>query len=331
MKAARHDSFGKPEDVIACVDVPDPPPPGPGEISVEMVVMSINPADLLTIEGRYGVTPALPHIPGAEGVGRVAALGPGVEGLAVGELVAPLAGSAWVERMTVRASAVIPLPAGVDPMQAAMIKANPATAEIMLTDLAPLQAGDWLIQNAANSAVGQYLCRLAALRGIRTVNIVRRVEAGRVVSEHGGDVVLVHDGSRPDRLAQECARATKGAPIRLALDAVGGPATNALAACLAEGGKLVTYGLLSGAPCEIDADHLVFRGIVHSGFWLAPWFRSAGRERIAELYRRLVPLIADGTLAAEVAATYPLEQIKEAIAHAARGGRGGKVLLLNGA
>ncbi len=330
MRAVRHERFGDPATVLTCVDLPDPPPPGPGEVSVDMLAMAINPADLLTVEGRYGVVPPLPHVPGAEGVGRIAAVGPGVANLSVGDLVAPLAGSAWVERMTVKAASVIVLPAGTDPLQAAMIKANPATAEVLLTDLAPLGEGDWVLQNAANSAVGQYLCQLARLRGIRTMNVVRRPEAARAVAEVGGDVILVHDGASPGDLAREVEQATNGAPVRLALDAVGGHATNALAACIADGGRVVTYGLLSGKPCEVDAGHLVFRGVTLSGFWLAPWFRTAGRDRIADLYAKLVGLLADGALSAPIAATYPLDQVKEAVAHAARSARHGKVLLVAG-
>ena len=330
MRAISHDRFGDPASVLACIALPDPLPPGPGEVMVEMVAMSINPADLLTVEGRYGIVPPLPFVPGAEGVGRIVALGPGVNGLTIGDLVAPLAGSAWVERMTVRASAVIPLPAGTDPLQAAMIKANPATAEVMLTDLAPLAEGDWIIQTAANSAVGQYVCRLARLRGVRTLNVVRRPDARHAVSAAGGDVVLVHDGATPEALLHDVTQATQGAPVKLALDAVGGAVTNALAACVTNGARVVNYGLLSGKPCEVDAHHLIFRGVTVSGFWLATWFRSAGRERIAALYGKLVPLLADGTLSSPVAATYPLEQIADAAAHAARGARDGKVLLVTG-
>jgi NADPH:quinone reductase-like Zn-dependent oxidoreductase len=211
-----------------------------------------------------------------------------------------------------------------------MIKANPATAEVMLSDLALLTEGDWIIQTAANSAVGQYVCRLARLRGVRTLNVVRRMDARRAVSEAGGDVVLVHDASTPEALLNDVAQATKGAPVKLALDAVGGGVTNALAACVTDGARVVNYGLLSGKPCEIDAHHLIFRGVTLSGFWLATWFRSAGRDRIAALYGKLVPLLADGTLSSPIAATYPFEQIADAAAHAARGARNGKVLLVTG-
>jgi len=191
-----------------------------------------------------------------------------------------------------------------------------------------LQAGDWVIQNAANSSVGQNICRLAAHRKIRTINVVRRMEAGRTASEAGGDIILVHDGADAQRLAHEAREAAKGAPIKLAIDAVGGSTTNALAACVADGQRVVNYGLLSGNACEIDPYHLVFRGLTLSGFWLATWFRAAGKPKVSALYARLAGLLADGTIGSKIAATYPLERYADAVRHAARGGRDGKVLFV---
>ena len=329
MRIVRFERHGAPEEVLDCVEAPEPRAPGPGEVALDMVAMTINPADLLTVEGRYGVVPPpLPFTPGAEGAARVARVGEGVTTVKPGDLVVPLAGNCWVERMTVKAAALIPMPAGTDPFQAAMLKANPATAEVMLSDLADLAPGDWVLQNAANSAVGRFVVLLAKRRGLRTLNVVRRLEAGRAVSQAGGDVILVSGGEQPERLAAEVRRATGGALPKLALDAVGGLATNVLAAALAEGGRVVNYGLLSGQPCQVDPKHLVFRDVTLSGFWLATWFKGASRERVQALYGGLSPLIADGTLSAPIAATYPLSRIREAAAHAGRGARDGKIILV---
>ena len=278
MKALRFATFGPPGEVLELVEIDDPGAPGSGEVLVEMIAMAVNPADILRIEGRYGASPPpLPAIPGSDGVGRVLALGEGVNGLAEGDLVMPLAGPTFVERLRASAAAIIKLPEGLDPLQAAMLKVNPATARLMLDGIVALAPGDWLIQNAANSAVGLLVARFAREKGVRTVNIVRRFAAGRAVSEAGGDVILVHDGSTPQALSREVAASTKGAPVRLALDAVGGPATNALAHALPEGGTIVSYGMMSGRPCEIDPEQLVFRDITLTGFWLANG--SSGRTR----------------------------------------------------
>ncbi len=327
MKAIEFAAFGRPAEMARLVERPDPPPPGPGEVLVETLLATINPADLLTIEGRYGVRPRLPAIPGAEAVGRIGALGEGVAGLAVGDAVLILSGATWRDRTVLKAGAVVRLPPGIDLEQAAMIKANPATAAAMITGILPLAAGDWLIQNAANSAAGRFVVQLARRRGIRTVNVVRRQDAVADLQRLGADVILVDDGRDAARLARDVAAATGGEPIRLALDAVGGGATDGLAASLAEGGVIANYGLLSGVPCQVDPFHLVFRGIRLQGFWLAQYAKAQGAAAMQALFAELIELVARGEIRAEVEARYPFARIAEALDHAARPGRSGKILL----
>ena len=315
------EATGEGIDAIGAVERPDPPEPGPGEVALDMLLATINPADLLTLEGRYGVRPEPPFTPGAEGVGRVRAVGEGVEGLAPGDFVLPFAGSAWVERMTTKAGAVVKLPADVDLEQAAMLKANPATALAMLLDLVDLSPGDWVAQNAANSAVGVNVIKIAKALGLKTFCIVRREAAAARLAALGADRVVVHDGAGPAPEVEDAARA------RLAFDAVGGPATNALAAIMAEGGTIANYGLLSGRPCEIDPHHLVFRDVRLRGFWLAKWFREVSPATVQARYGRLADWLSEGVVGAPVLARHPLSEVKAAVAQAAEDARDGKILL----
>ena len=319
MKIIRHAQFGEPAEVLACIEVDDPAPPEPGEIAVDMLAMPINPADLLRVEGRYGEQPELPATPGFEGVGRVGAVGQGVETPAVGDLVAPLFGPTWVARLVCSAKAVMPLPAGIDVDQAAMVKANPASAWALL-DRAQLAAGDRLIQNAANSAVGRTVARLAAARGIKTVNIVRRPEAAAAFDGLTGAHTLVCDPEDAETIA------TAG-PATVAFDAVAGEATAALAGAVAEGGLVVNYGLLSGAPCRVGASDLIFRDVRVEGFWLKRWVESTKRATVMRMYAELIAATAAGDLYTPVAARYTLDRIGEAVRHAASAGRAGKILL----
>ena len=218
----------------------------------------------------------------------------------------------------------MPLPNGVDPLQLAMMTVNPPTAYLMLKEFVDLQPGDWVIQNAANSGVGEYLIQLAKIRGLKTVNIVRRESAVAAVKAMGGDVVLV-DGSG---LAKQVAAATNGAKIRLGIDAVGGQSTDHLAATLAEGGVLVNYGMMSGEACVVSPSTFVFRDVTLRGFWLALWFRKATPPQQIAVFSELAKLIATGKLSARVHATYDISQIKEAVAAAAAGERDGKVLIV---
>ncbi|MNG03676.1 Zinc-binding dehydrogenase [compost metagenome] len=122
--------------------------------------------------------------------------------------------------------------------------------------------------------------------------------------------------------------ATGGAKLMLGIDAVGGTATDHVAACLSEGGTLVNYGLMSGQPCQVSASSFVFRDVTLRGFWLAKWFRQASPADQFKVFGELTQLIAAGKLKARIAATYNVSQIKQAIAAAASGERGGKILLV---
>jgi len=323
MKSAELTAIGPAERVVRCIDVPDPGAPQADEVVVDMVACSINPADILMIEGNYATTPTTPCAVGIEGAGTVAAVGGAVTGLRVGDKVMSLGRANWTQRIRDKAQAFVRLPAGVDLAQAAMLKVNVATAHLMLTGYVELSRGEWVIQDAANSGVGVDLIRLAGAAGLRTVNVVRRRELVEPLKRLGADVVVV-DG--PD-LAARVAQSTGGAEIRLAIDAVAGATVNRLAQCLAEGATLVNYGLLSGEPCQIDAFQLVFRDIRVVGFWLAKLMRGMRFDEIQAMYDRLGARLLDGTIHVPIEASYPLEKITDAMVHAKREGRGGKVQL----
>ena len=118
-----------------------------------------------------------------------------------------------------------------------------------------------------------------------------------------------------------------GGALPLAIDAIGGEATQRLARCVAENGIVVNYGLLSGEACRVDARETVFRNVTLRGFWLRRWYMETPPDEIAATYRKLAAKVADGSLLVEVEAVYPFDKIREAVAHAARGGRSGKILM----
>ncbi|MCB1552860.1 MAG: zinc-dependent alcohol dehydrogenase family protein [Xanthomonadales bacterium] len=325
MKRASYAQRGPvPQDLIEAVSCAVPALAA-GQALIEVLAAPINPSDVLTITGQYGVLPPLPAIGGNEGVGRVAALGPGTAGPPVGQTVLlPVGCGSWSTHVVAEAKRLMPLPNDADPKQLAMMTVNPPTALLMLREFVDLQAGDWVIQNAANSGVGSYLMQIAASRGLKTVNIVRRDTAVAGVQAEGGDVVLV-DG---DHLAKRVAEATGGAKVRLGIDAVGGAATDRLASCLAEGGVLVNYGMMSGEPCQVSPANFVFRDVTLRGFWLAKWFRSATPAQQMEVFGDIAQRIASGALHTRIAATFTVDEIKQAVALAAAGERDGKVLIV---
>ena len=313
-----------PQDVIHAVEF-EAPRLEVGQALVEVVAAPINPSDVLTLTGEYGQLPPLPAVGGREGVGRVAELGADTQGPAVGQLVLlPVGCGSWSTHVVVEARQLVPLPNEADPRQLAMMTINPPTAALLLSEFVKLGPDEWVIQNAANSAVGLYLVQLAGYRGHRTVNVVRRGDAVAVVREVGGDIVLV-DG---EDLANRVSEATGGAEIRLGIDAVGGTATGRLADCLCQGATLVNYGRMSGEPCAVDPSAFVFRDLTMRGFWLASWFRHTPEQQRSAVVGEIARLIATGKLYAPIHATYDVSEIEEAVAAAASGGRSGKILIV---
>ena len=316
--------FGPPESAVRLVERPEPGDPGVDEVVVAADLAPIDPSDLLNIQGRYGSErPKLPLIPGAEGVGRVVRCGAGVTQLTVGDRVLLPSPGTWRERFRVPARALFALPAGIDPQQLAMLRVNPPTAFLLLDQFVPPQPGNWVIQNAANSGVGHCLIRLAREAGMKTVNVVRRPELIAPLRAFGADVVLVDGPDLDRRVRQEIGDGT----LRLAVDAVGGTATERLARCVEDDGIVVNYGALAGEACRIDTRETVFRNVTLRGFWLRRWFLVTPPEVVAATYRKLAAKLAEGTLTVDVEAVYPFRQIGQALAHAARPGRSGKILL----
>ncbi len=295
-----------------------------GQVLIKVLAAPINPSDVLTLTGAYGMLPPLPAIGGNEGVGIIEQRASDVTQLSIGQTVLlPVGCGTWSTHVVADANKLMPLPNDVDPVQLSMLTVNPPTASLMLSEFVDLQPGDWVIQNAANSAVGGYLIQIARSRGLKTVNIVRRESALAGMKDSGGDVILV-DG--PD-LHKRVAEATGKAAIKLGIDAVGGGATENLARCLAVGGVLVNYGGMSGEPCTISPASFVFRDITLRGFWLALWFRNATPQQQIGLYSDLAKRIAKGELHARVHATFDIDHIKKAVAAAAKGERDGKIVM----
>ncbi|MGB8901030.1 MAG: 2-enoyl thioester reductase domain-containing protein, partial [Methylocella sp.] len=305
MKRVQITSYGVPEEVARCVEVPDVGMPGAGEVTFEVLAFPINPADVMFCRGAYRIKPPLPATPGAECVGRVLAIGEGVSYVAPGDLVINLQRENWAQRRRVKENDIVGLPTGIDVKQAAMIRINPPTALLMLSDLVDLRQGEWVLQNAANSAVGKLLIRFARARGLRTVNIVRREASFAELKALGADICLV-DG--PD-LSSQVRPILDGAPIRLALDAVGGHATGRLAPLVADGGTVCNYGAMGDESANVNVAYsdLIFRGVSILGFLLGRALAKRSLAELRALYADIAGQVHTDGLWAPVEAVYPID------------------------
>ncbi len=322
INAAVYETHGNPADVLHVESRPWPTPAA-GEVIVKMRAAPINPADLNQIEGKYPVRAELPATPGFEGAGIVAEIDPEVTNVAAGALVIlPHNTGTWRDAVAVKADELVVVPAGIKPVHAAMLKINPMTAWRLLHDYVNLARGDWLIQNAANSAAGRAVIQIAHELGYKTVNVVRRSELISELRAAGGDVVLVDS----ENLRHEVEDAIGGPPIRLGLNAVGGESALRLANCLAPGSTLVTYGAMSLQPLKIPNGLLIFKDLRFRGIWINKWYDNATPAQRMGAFQHLFEMAKRGLLQTKVEKAYPLSEAKTAVAHAARGQRSGKII-----
>src|SRR5213082_3555274 len=322
INAAVYETHGNPAEVLH-VESQRWPTPGAGEVIVKMRAAPVNPADLNQIEGKYPVRAQLPATPGFEGAGIIADVDRDVTNVAAGALVIlPHNIGTWRDAVAVKADELVVIPAGIKPVHAAMLKINPMTAWRLLHDYVDLARGDWLIQNAANSAAGRAVIQIARELGYKTVNVVRRLELIDELLAEGSDVVLVDS----ENLRREVQDAIGGSTVRLGLNAVGGESALRLANCLAPGSTLVTYGAMSLQPLKIPNGLLIFKDLRFRGIWINKWYDNATPAQRMAAFNPIFEMTARGLLQTKVEKTYPLSELKAAVEHAARAQRRGKII-----
>lgn len=331
MKAVVFEQFGEPAEVLTCRDIPLAEP-GPGQVRVRMLYSPINPSDLLTVRGNYGIQPKLPATPGFEGCGIVEKSGGGFYGkLLLGRRVCVLnrhAGN-WRDHVVINALDAFPfVPKGVPDEQMACLFVNPATAWIMTMEVLRPKPGQWVLQTAAGSALGKMIIRIGKRFGFKTINVVRRSDTAAEIAKLNPDVII--DTSKED-LEERVADITGGKGVPYALDAVGGETGSKVFRCLGPQGRMLVYGALAAdQSMQVSARRLILGSKSIEGFWLSDWVKARSPLRMLRLLRKVGRLIRDGLLRTEIAATYSLDQIKEAVTAAETPGRQGKVLLKMG-
>lgn len=301
------------------------PTPKRGEVLIRMRAAPINPNDLMLLDGTYEVKKPLGTIAGFEGSGTVVASGGGaIARYLLGRDVACTAGDGdgtWAEYACADAMRCAPLRRGTDLQQASMLLTNPLTS-IVLLQTARRAGHRAFVQNAAAGAIGKMLVRLCARARLPLVNLVRRPEQAAALRALGAEHVIATSEPGADAaLRKLCAELG----VRFAFDAVAGEATEQLARAIGERGRILVYGMLSRAPCQIDPDTLVFRRLRVDGFTMYAWVEDTS------MFAKLRTLMAaqrrlGDDLRSEIRAVKPLAGCSEALALARGATSEGKVL-----
>ncbi len=323
MRSVIHTTFGDPAEILGLGDSPLPQP-GKGEVRIRTLLSPVHNHDLWTVRGSYGYKPALPAIGGSEAAGIVDALGEDVEGVSAGQrvVVAGVHGT-WAEYFTAPATLLVPLPDAIPDETGAQLIAMPLSA-LMLLEFLQVEAGDWIIQNTANGAVGKTLAVLAAARGVHVVNLVRR-DAG--VTELSGAGVGNAVSTASDGWQDKVHAITGGAPLRAGVDSIGGQAAGDLLSLLGEDALLVSFGSMKGEPMQLSSGDLIFKQVTVKGFWGAKVSQALSADDKRRMIGELLRLAATGVLKLPVEAVLGFENAAQAAAVSARPGRKGKVLL----
>ncbi|MFC6882467.1 MULTISPECIES: quinone oxidoreductase family protein [Actinomadura] len=314
MRAITVPAFGGPE-VLRAAEV-GPPEPKPGEVSIDVAYAGANFAEILYRRGVVDVP--LPYVPGIEVSGRVRALGPGVEGLRVGEPVAALTivdGGGYAEVVTASADLVAPLGGlGLGLDVAAAVPSNGATAFLVLDRVARIEPGESVLVHAAAGGVGSQLGQAARLLGAGTVaGTVGSPAKAEAARGFGYDDVRLRDDPY-------------GGPYDIVVDMVGGPARQRSLDALAPMGRLVVMGNASGADdVAVAANELWFTNRTVSGFNLAA-FSAADPAGAGRALRRALAAAASGDLRVQVEAL-PLDEAAEAHRRIESGATTGKLVL----
>ncbi|MDM9628484.1 zinc-dependent alcohol dehydrogenase family protein [Rhizobium sp. S152] len=318
MRGIQLSEFGGMEN-LKLAEIPEPAAPGQNDVLLGMEYAPINFNDLLLVSGKFPRRPSLPSAVGNEGVGRVLATGSDVTTVKVGDrVIPPLYSYTWRERMIVPQDELFAIPENIDPKQAAMLRINPPTAALMLSEHGNLRPGDWVVQNAATSGVGKSVIAFAKARGFKTINLVRRPESIEDILSSGGDIALLDN----DKAVEKVADLTKGGSVRLAIDGVSGRSTVRLLEIVSQGASLVSYAFSSGeVAIQADLRPLLRKAVSLFAFYQA---RPAYDTQMPTLLRQAVAMVSEGTLKLPVAAVYPMSDWDAALAHFQKGG---KVLL----
>ncbi len=320
--AAVYRNYGKPTEVVQAEEV-EVPALKEGQILVKFLRAAINPSDLGMIGGSYGTLKELPAIAGREGVGEVVEVASGAT-IKVGERVRLSAElGTWQQYQVLDSAKAMVVPSDIDINTESMAFINPPTALCVLEEFEKLNAGDWIIQNGAGSALGYFMIQICASRGIKTVNMLRNAEAKRAELEKIGANIVVDE---KDFDAKKIKELTEG-KLLLGLNQIGGESVSNMIKAMGNSATIATIGAMVSDAVRFPTRFLIFNDLRLRGFWWDKYQRTHSKEEVASIFDKIFAMIKNGTLQAPVDSTFKLENVNNALKRASENSRMGKVML----
>lgn len=293
---------------------------------ITVAAAGVNRADLLQRAGYYPPPPGAPDWPGLEISGIVKRVGPGVSRWRAGDrVVALLEGGGYAEEVAVRETQVLPVPDGVDLVDAAALPEAACTVWNNLVDVGRLRAGEWVLVHGGSGGIGSFAIQVARALGAHVAATAGGPERTARCAELGADLVIDH---REQDFADEVRRTTDDRGADVVLDLLGGGALGDNVRALARGGRLVVIGMQKGRRGELDLSDLLARRGTVTGTLLRSRPADEKARIVADTEQHVWPMVADGRVRPVVHARIPFAEAQSAHDLLASGEAFGKVLLV---
>ncbi|KZT30021.1 NAD-binding protein [Neolentinus lepideus HHB14362 ss-1] len=326
-RAIQYERNGEPSSVLSTITYPDLPPPPAYGVNIKYLLSPVNPADINVIQGVYPAKKAVQQfgpseyglVAGNEGLAIVESLGDEARnkfGLKEGDwvIMAKQQAGTWSSGLCVTAQDIIKVPKDVGEVHAATITVsccawsgqgisqpvNPPTAYNMLRDFVNMEKGDWVLQNGANSAVGEAVIQIAAYRSLKTINFVRNRPNIEELKKHlhslGATHVFTYDDLSNKSTVSDIKSLAEGNYPKLFLNCVSGKDTTAMLRLLGADATVVSYGAMSKQPLSVPTSYFIFKDLRTCGFWQSRWYNQHTREERIEVMDSIIDIIRQGKL-----------------------------------
>lgn len=324
MRAITIPEPGGPEALV-WAEVPDPVP-GEGEVLVEVVAGAVNRADILQRQGFYNPPPGASPYPGLECSGRIAEVGPGVSGWAVGdEVCALLAGGGYAQKVAVPAGQLLPVPEGIDLKRAAALPEVACTVWSNVFMISHLRPGETFLVHGGSSGIGTMAIQLAKAVGARVAVTAGTKEKLDQCAELGADILVNY---REQDFVEELKQATGGMGADVILDNMGAAYLDRNVRALAVNGRLAIIGMQGGVKAELNIGALLTKRAAISATSLRARPLAEKTAIVAAVREHVWPLLAAGQVRPVVDREFSMSDAAAAHRLVEASGHVGKVLLV---